>query len=105
MAPRARPAAPGRQSASSSPLATLCGSYASTTPRKLKLVDSLLAFLVLSGVLQFVYAVLVTNFPFNSFLAGFASTVGQFVLAASLRMQANPANQATYASISPERYV
>jgi oligosaccharyltransferase complex subunit epsilon len=29
-----------------------------------------LAFIVLSGVLQFVYCVLVTNYPFNAFLAG-----------------------------------
>ncbi len=70
---------------------------------KLKLVDAFLVFLLLSGAMQFAYALLVTSFPFNSFIAGFASTVGQFVLAASLRIQANPANAATFPSISPER--
>lgn len=123
MAPRSRPAAaaaasgapapsyrsgiPKSKSAAAkrSPLATLLSSYVETTPTKLKLVDAFLAYLMLSGIIQFAYAVLITNFPFNSFLAGFSATVGQFVLAASLRMQANPANQDTYKSISPERCV
>lgn len=39
---------------------------------------------------QFVYCMLVGSFPFNSFLAGFSSTVGAFVLTGKLspRMQA-----------------
>ncbi|KAG1756098.1 DAD family-domain-containing protein [Suillus lakei] len=55
------------------------------------------------GVLQFVYCVLVTNFPFNAFLAGFASSVGQFVLTASLRAQVNPENRSEFKEVSPER--
>ncbi|BFZ62168.1 oligosaccharyltransferase complex subunit epsilon [Saitoella coloradoensis] len=82
---------------------TLWHSYTTKTPQKLKILDAFMAFLVVVGVLQFVYCVLVGNYPFNAFLAGFASTVGQFVLTASLRIQANPANKATFESVSPNR--
>ncbi|EEQ41020.1 DAD family protein [Clavispora lusitaniae] len=57
----------------------------SLTPR-LKTIDTFLVFLVALGVLQFVYVLLVGNFPFNAFLGGFISCVGQFVLTVSLRM-------------------
>ncbi|KAF8269702.1 DAD family-domain-containing protein [Lactarius quietus] len=66
-------------------------------------VQRLPFFLILSGVIQFVYCVLVTSFPFNAFLAGFASTVGQFVLTASLRSQVNSANRTMFKDVSPER--
>ena len=59
---------------------------------------------------------LVTSYPFNAFLGAsvsdrvglpdarrFSSTVGQFVLLASLRIQANPANKAVFRDIAPER--
>jgi len=39
------------------------------------------------GGLQFLYAVVGGNYPFNAFLSGFSAAVGQFVLTASLRMQ------------------
>jgi oligosaccharyltransferase complex subunit epsilon len=51
-------------------VSTLWKSYIDQTPDRLKFIDAFLAFIVLSGVLQFVYCVLVTNFPFNAFLAG-----------------------------------
>jgi hypothetical protein len=35
----------------------------------------------------------------------FASTVGQFVLTASLRAQVNPENRAEFKEVSPERYM
>ena len=57
-------------SASKVALHTLWAAYLNTTPSRLKLVDSFLVFLVLSGVIQFVYCVLVTSFPFNAFLSG-----------------------------------
>lgn len=60
----------------------------SLTPR-LKLIDIFLTFLVLLGVLQFVYVLLIGNYPFNAFLGGFISCVGQFVLTVSLRLQYN----------------
>lgn len=56
------------------------------TPR-LKLIDIFLVFLVLLGILQFVYVLLIGNFPFNAFLGGFISCVAQFVLTVSLRLQ------------------
>ncbi|KAG2148050.1 DAD/Ost2 [Suillus clintonianus] len=84
-------------------VSTLWKSYLDQTPDRLKFIDAFLAFIVLSGVLQFVYCVLVTNFPFNAFLAGFASSVGQFVLTASLRTQVNPENRSEFKEVSPER--
>ncbi|KAN0124219.1 defender against death DAD protein [Russula decolorans] len=94
---------PAATSASKVALDTLWAAYLNTTSPRLKLVDAFLVFLVLSGVIQFVYCVLVTSFPFNAFLAGFASTVGQFVLTASLRSQVNVANRTLFKDVSPER--
>lgn len=69
----------------------------------MKLIDVFMAFLVVVGGLQFVYCVLVGNYPFNAFLAGFSATVGQFVLTASLRIQTNPENKKEFESVSHER--
>nr|CAG4645283.1 EOG090X0KAT [Leptodora kindtii] len=77
--------------------------YKKTTPTKLKLVDAYLFYILLTGVVQFVYCCLVGTFPFNSFLSGFISCVGSFVLGACLRLQVNPANKGQFAKISPER--
>ncbi|KAK5003464.1 oligosaccharyltransferase complex subunit epsilon, partial [Cryomyces antarcticus] len=77
--------------------------YVDATPQRVKLIDAFMAFLVAVGVLQFVYCVIVGNYPFNAFLSGFSATVGQFVLTASLRIQTNPENKAEFASISNER--
>jgi oligosaccharyltransferase complex subunit epsilon len=67
--------------------------YVQTTPTKIKLIDGFLAYVLATGILQFIYCVLVGTFPFNSFLAGFVCTVGVFVLGVSLRMQINPENE------------
>ncbi|KAH9983492.1 DAD family-domain-containing protein [Russula compacta] len=96
-------AAANKSSASTVALHTLWSAYLDATPSRLKFIDAFLTFLVLSGVIQFVYCVLVTSFPFNAFLAGFASTVGQFVLTASLRSQVNVVNRALFKDVSPER--
>ncbi len=96
--------------------------YAKTTPSKLKLIDAYLLYILLTGVVQFLYCCLVGTFPFNSFLSGFISCVGSFVLAgklclcnakmifsltifflACLRLQVNPANKGQFEQISPER--
>ena len=53
-------------------LQALWKAYNEQTPDRLKFVDSFLVFLILSGVIQFLYCILVTNFPFNAFLAGCA---------------------------------
>ncbi|KAI0773798.1 defender against death DAD protein [Fomes fomentarius] len=86
-----------------SPLLSLWTAYYDTTSTRLKTIDAFLVFLMLSGIIQFLYCILITNFPFNAFLAGFASCVGQFVLAASLRSQVNPANRSVFKDVSPER--
>lgn len=55
--------------------------YVQTTPKKMKMIDAYLLYIMLSGIVQFVYCCLVGTFPFNSFLSGFISCVGSFVLA------------------------
>jgi oligosaccharyltransferase complex subunit epsilon len=57
------------------------GEYMKTTPKRLKIVDAYLFYILLTGIVQFVYCCLVGSFPFNSFLSGFISTVSSFVLA------------------------
>ncbi|EIN10326.1 oligosaccharyl transferase epsilon subunit [Punctularia strigosozonata HHB-11173 SS5] len=106
MAPKAttsKAAAPAPAPAAKTTIENLWNTYNETTTARLKFVDAFLFFLMLSGVAQFVYCVLVTNFPFNAFLAGFGSTVGQFVLTASLRSQVNPENRSEFKEVSPER--
>lgn len=98
--------------------------YQNNTPNKLKIVDAYLVYILLTGILQFAYCLLVGTFPFNSFLSGFISTVSCFVLAGKssefiefnnfskknflnfpvcLRLQSNPQNKAQFIGISPER--
>ncbi|KAK6332812.1 oligosaccharyltransferase complex subunit epsilon [Orbilia brochopaga] len=100
------PAATTHLSAKSSPIEVanaVWTRYQSDTPQRTKLIDVFMVFLVAVGVVQFAYCVLAGNYPFNAFLAGFAATVGQFVLTASLRIQTNPANKSEFSSVSPER--
>lgn len=54
--------------------------YRSKTPQKLKIVDAYLAYIMVTGIVQFAYCALVGTFPFNSFLSGFISCVASFVL-------------------------
>ncbi|KHN73821.1 Dolichyl-diphosphooligosaccharide--protein glycosyltransferase subunit dad-1 [Toxocara canis] len=84
-------------------LSKLFDDYKRTTSSKLKIIDAYMFYVLITGVIQFVYCVLVGTFPFNSFLSGFISTVGCFVLAASLRIQVNPENKSMFPHISPER--
>lgn len=62
-------------------LGKLFNEYIDKTPQKLKIIDSFLLYVMLTGIFQFVYCCLVGTFPFNSFLSGFISCVGTFVLA------------------------
>ncbi|KAJ8657301.1 hypothetical protein O0I10_007117 [Lichtheimia ornata] len=78
-------------------------SYKKDTPTSLKMIDCYLVYIMLTGIIQFVYMILAGTFPYNAFLAGFISTVGSFVLAANLRIQTNPKNANAFQSISPER--
>eukprot|EP01116_Phalansterium_solitarium_P010005 TRINITY_DN24384_c0_g1_i1.p1 TRINITY_DN24384_c0_g1~~TRINITY_DN24384_c0_g1_i1.p1 ORF type:complete len:120 (+),score=11.98 TRINITY_DN24384_c0_g1_i1:32-361(+) len=75
--------------------------YSDRTPRLTKIIDVFLLYVLLTGVLEFVYCAIVGTFPFNSFLAGFISTVGTFVLGVCLRLQVSPANH--FKNISKER--
>ncbi|KAF2001196.1 defender against death DAD protein [Amniculicola lignicola CBS 123094] len=77
--------------------------YVEKTPQRVKLLDTFMGFLVVVAVLQFLYCIIVGNFPFNAFLSGFSATVGQFVLTASLRIQTNPENKSEFENISHER--
>merc|ERR550519_1567307 len=81
----------------------LYNEYQSSTPNKLKIIDAYLLYILLTGIVQFLYCCLVGTFPFNSFLSGFISTVASFVLAVCLRLQVNPQNKLQFIGISPER--
>jgi len=87
----------------SSAIHSLWNTYNEQTTDRLKFIDSFLVFIMLSGAIQFLYCILVTNFPFNAFLAGFTSSIGQFVLTASLRSQVNSDNKDEFKEVSPER--
>jgi len=85
-------------------LTSLRIAYTQTTPIRIKLVDSFLAFFVVVGILLMAYRVGVTSYPFNGFLASFGGVVGQFVLLAGLRSQVAPGRDEEYGDvISPER--
>lgn len=64
-------------------LSDFASKYDKSTPKKIKLIDGFLAYVLATGILQFIYCALVGTFPFNSFLSGFVCTVGVFVLAGS----------------------
>lgn len=59
------------QQKTQSPIQSLWKAYNEETSDRLKFIDSFLLFLMLSGIAQFVYCILVTNYPFNAFLAGY----------------------------------
>ncbi|KAK4498703.1 hypothetical protein PRZ48_009213 [Zasmidium cellare] len=84
-------------------LSQITNNYLERTPQRTKLLDAFMVFLMLVGLIQFVYCVIAGNYPFNAFLSGFSATVGQFVLTASLRVQTNVENKAEFEKISHER--
>lgn len=67
--------------------------YRRKTPLRVQLIDAYLVYVLVTGVIQFAYMLLVGTFPYNSFLAAFLSCVGVFVLTVSLRMQVNPVSR------------
>ncbi|XP_038225638.1 dolichyl-diphosphooligosaccharide--protein glycosyltransferase subunit DAD1 [Dermochelys coriacea] len=77
--------------------------YSGGTASRLKVLDAYLLYVLLSGALQFGYCLGVGTFPFNSFLSGFISAVGSFILGVCLRIQINPQNKGDFQGISPER--
>ncbi|CAL8093656.1 unnamed protein product [Calicophoron daubneyi] len=77
-------------------------SYKANTPKKLQILDIYLAYILFTGVVQFVYCCLVGTFPFNAFLSGFISCVASFVLGVCLRMHSNPQNKHVFVPFCPE---
>jgi len=73
--------------------------YKKQTPRKVQIIDCFIVFSFFTGVLQFLYLLLVGQFPYNCFLSGFLSCVGFFIFTVCLRMQVTSSEF----SISPER--
>lgn len=71
---------PAKMSQLTSVVTKFIGEYNQQTPKKLKLIDAYLFYILLTGVFQFVYCCLVGTFPFNSFLSGFISTISCFIL-------------------------
>ena len=64
----------------------LWNSYVSNTSQSLLLIDVYLFFVMLTGIIQFIYVILAGNYPYNAFLAGFIVSVGNFVLAGILEI-------------------
>merc|ERR1712038_1584129 len=94
---------PASSSSSAAVSSKFLNEYVNNTPKRLKIVDCYLTYVLLTGVMQFVYCCLVGTFPFNAFLSGFISCVGSFILAVCLRLQVNPKNKTQFSGISPER--
>ncbi|CAO1636567.1 unnamed protein product [Sympodiomycopsis kandeliae] len=81
----------------------LWSSYLKSTPIRHKIIDAFLVFNMITGILIFAHGILLTTFPFDSWIASFASTAGQFVLTASLRIQTTRANREDFPKVSEER--
>ena len=82
---------------------TVLNKYQSETPKRLKIIDAYLLYVMMTGVIQIVYALIVGAFPFNSILSGFISCVGSFVLGVGLRLQVNDDNKDQFIGITNER--
>lgn len=54
--------------------------YKKTGTLKTKIIDVYLAYVLVTGITQLIYALVVGSFPFNSLVSGLISTVGCFVL-------------------------
>ncbi|KAJ1927985.1 Dolichyl-diphosphooligosaccharide-protein glycosyltransferase subunit dad1 [Tieghemiomyces parasiticus] len=77
-------------------------SYWANTTQELKIIDAYLVYIMATGILQFVYCLAVSSFPYNAFLAGFGCSVATFVFVASLRIRVNPKNT-EFSNLSPQR--
>jgi oligosaccharyltransferase complex subunit epsilon len=70
-------------------------SYAKT-PALCLILDAFLVFVMLTGIIQFVYMIIMGTYPYNAFLAGFATSCGMFCNAANFRIQVHPENKSVY---------
>lgn len=73
------------------------------TSKRLQLIDAYMGFILITGVVQFVHCVLVGTFPFNSFLAGFTSCVGSFVIAGGFTHVPHPLTTIRSQSANPDK--
>eukprot|EP01029_Cantina_marsupialis_P016172 TRINITY_DN3596_c0_g1_i1.p1 TRINITY_DN3596_c0_g1~~TRINITY_DN3596_c0_g1_i1.p1 ORF type:complete len:107 (+),score=6.61 TRINITY_DN3596_c0_g1_i1:60-380(+) len=63
--------------------------YQQNSPRKQ--IDLFLCFVLVTGIIQTTYCLVVGNFPYGSYMGGLFATIGTFVLTANLRIQSiNP---------------
>ncbi|CAO1623268.1 unnamed protein product [Jaminaea pallidilutea] len=84
-------------------LSSVWSSYRASTPVRHKIIDAFLVFNMVAGILIFAHGMLLTTFPFDSWISSFASTAGQFVLLAALRIQTTPANASDFPKVTPEK--
>ncbi|KTW31796.1 dolichyl-diphosphooligosaccharide-protein glycotransferase [Pneumocystis jirovecii RU7] len=76
--------------------------YQKYTPQSLKIIDFFIVFLIVSGFLQFLYCFIVGTYPFNSFLSGVFSVVGQIGVV-SLRYEVNYENTESFKKVPLKR--
>ncbi|KAJ1537348.1 hypothetical protein HK096_009452 [Nowakowskiella sp. JEL0078] len=67
----------------------LWSSYLHNTQTLLKIIDAYLVVIMLTGIIQFIYVVIVGTFPYNAFLSGFICSVGSFVLTVWDKLKVN----------------
>ena len=65
----------------------LSKNYSQKTSTRTMLIDLFIVYNVILTVIQLVYEKLISDYPFNSFLAGFFCTLGMATLTACLRTQ------------------
>eukprot|EP00914_Ancora_sagittata_P012120 GHVO01023404.1.p1 GENE.GHVO01023404.1~~GHVO01023404.1.p1 ORF type:complete len:198 (-),score=48.13 GHVO01023404.1:75-668(-) len=61
--------------------------YGNTTPPTVKALDAYVCILLLIAAIQLSYCMIFGTFPFNSFIAGFLSAIGQATLTICFRIQ------------------
>ncbi|OAF67446.1 hypothetical protein A3Q56_04825 [Intoshia linei] len=83
----------------------ICDSYNANTGSTLKIIDVYLLCILFTGICQFLYCITIGSIAYNSFLAGFISSVAAFVLAVSLRIQLNSENASIFKGISEQRAI
>ncbi|KAG4306074.1 hypothetical protein PORY_000062 [Pneumocystis oryctolagi] len=77
--------------------------YQKHTEQSLKIIDCFIIFLMFSGAFQLLYCIVSGSYPFNAFLSGFFSTIGQIVFIVSLRFQLNHEDDKSSKKIPLER--
>ncbi|XP_029813835.1 dolichyl-diphosphooligosaccharide--protein glycosyltransferase subunit DAD1 [Manacus vitellinus] len=101
--PRVRSARRGHGGVGAGAVARRFLSEYAAAPRRLKALDAFLLYVLLTARCSSDTALASAPFPFNSFLSGFISAVGSFILGVCLRIQINPQNKGEFQGISPER--